>query len=170
MGRIAVIGNAGGGKSTLARALATRRGLPYVEIDSLLWRAGWQPAPEDEYEAGHARLVAEPRWVIDGLGRLESLAARLGRASEIVLVDLPLWMHFWLVAERQIAWAKGDIAHPPAGATQMPPPTEHLFRTIYEVDRDWMPEVRCLVAAAESSGTRVERICDVEALDRIAAH
>jgi adenylate kinase family enzyme len=36
MQRIAVIGNAGGGKSTLARALAIRRGLPYVEIDTLL--------------------------------------------------------------------------------------------------------------------------------------
>ena len=114
MERIALIGNAGGGKSTLARALATRRGLPYVEIDALLWRDGWLPAPEDGYEAEHARLIAGPRWVIDGLGRLESLAARLARASEIVLVDLPLWMHFWLAAERQIAWTKGDIAHPPA--------------------------------------------------------
>ena len=71
MDRIAVIGNAGGGKSTLARALAMRRGLPYVEIDALLWRDGWQPAPEEEYEAAHARLIAEPRWVIDGLGRME---------------------------------------------------------------------------------------------------
>jgi adenylate kinase family enzyme len=168
MERIAVIGNAGGGKSTLARALATRRGLPYVEIDSLLWREGWQPAPEDEYEAGHARLIAEPRWVIDGLGRLESLAARLARASEIVLVDLPLWMHFWLAAGRQIAWAKGEIAHPPAGAKEMPP-TEDLFRTIYEVDRDWMPEVRRLVAAAEGSSTRVERIGDIASLNRVAA-
>ena len=168
MERIAVIGNAGGGKSTLARALATRRGLPYVEIDALLWRDGWQPAPEDEYEAEHARLIAEPRWVIDGLGRLELLAARLARASEIVLIDLPLWMHFWLAAERQIAWAKGEIAHPPAGAQEMPP-TEDLFRTIFEIDRDWMPGVRRLVTAAESSGTRVERICDVEALDRAAA-
>jgi len=36
MDRIAVIGNAGGGKSTLARALATRHDLPYVEVDALL--------------------------------------------------------------------------------------------------------------------------------------
>jgi adenylate kinase family enzyme len=43
MERIAVIGNAGGGKSTLARALASRRRLPYVEIDALLWRGGWHP-------------------------------------------------------------------------------------------------------------------------------
>jgi hypothetical protein len=70
---------------------------------SLLWRDGGQLAPEEEYEAKHARLIAEPRWVIDGLGRLESLSERLKRASAIVLVDLPLWMHFWLAAERQIA-------------------------------------------------------------------
>lgn len=167
MERIAVIGNAGGGKSTLARALAARHGLPYVEVDALLWRDGWQAAPVDEYEAEHARLIAQPRWIIDGLGRLDSIAARLAQASAIVLVDLPLWMHFWLAAERQIAWAKGEIVHPPAGAKQMPP-TEDLFRTIFEVDRDWMPEVRRLVAAAETSGTRVVRIADAAALDDAA--
>ena len=167
MERIAVIGNAGGGKSTLARARARRDGPPYVEIDALLWRDGWQPAPVGEYELEHARLIGERRWIIDGLGRLESTAARLARASAIVLVDMPLWMHFWLAAERQIAWAKGEIAHPPAGTKQMPP-TGDLFRTIFEVDRDWMPEVRRLVAAAETSGTRVVRIVDAAALDDAA--
>jgi len=66
-----------------------------------------------------------------------------------------------------VAWAKGEVRHPPAGAKEMPP-TEDLFRTIHEIDRDWMPEVRRLVAVAESSGTRVERIADVEALNRVA--
>jgi len=40
--RIAVIGNSGGGKSTLARKLAAKRGLPYAEIDALLWRPNWE--------------------------------------------------------------------------------------------------------------------------------
>jgi len=145
MERIAVMGNAGGGKSTLARARARRDGPPYVEIDALLWRDGWQPAPVGEYELEHARLIGERRWIIDGLGRLESTAARLARASAIV----------------------GEIAHPPAGTKQMPP-TGDLFRTIFEVDRDWMPEVRRLVAAAETSGTRVVRIVDAAALDDAA--
>lgn len=35
--------------------------------------------------------------------RLPYVAARLERATEIVVIDLPLWMHFWLAAERQIA-------------------------------------------------------------------
>jgi adenylate kinase family enzyme len=168
MERIAVIGKAGGGKSTLARKLAARRRLPYVEIDSLLWQPDWQLTPAGIYEAEHDRLIAQPRWVIDGLGRQDSLAARLRRASEIVFIDMPLWMHFWLAAERQIAWAKGEIAHPPAGASHRPP-TEALFRTIFEVDRDWMPELRRLVDIAGAAGTRVTRIADVAALDRHAA-
>lgn len=45
MSRIVVIGNSGGGKSALARPLAARRGVPYVEIDKFLWRPGWQWAP-----------------------------------------------------------------------------------------------------------------------------
>jgi len=168
MQRIAVIGNAGGGKSTLARKLAARHGLPYVEIDALLWQPGWQLMPTETYEAEHDRQIAQPAWVIDGLGRLESLGARLQRASEIVFIDMPLWMHFWLAAERQITWARGEIAHPPADAPHMPP-TEALFRTIFEVDRDWMPELRRLVLAAEAAGTRVQRITDVAELDRHAA-
>ena len=167
MQRIAVIGNAGGGKSTLARRLAAQRVLPYVEIDAVLWRPGWQLTPAALYEAEHDRLIARESWVIDGLGRMESLDPRLRRATEIILVDLPLWMHFWLAAERQIAWTRGAIAHPPAGASQMPP-TEDLFRTIFEVDRDCMPEVRRLVDAAEATGVRVLRIRDVAGLDRCA--
>ena len=91
MERIAVIGNAGGGKSTLARALAARHGLPCVEVDALLWRDGWQAVPVDEYEAEHARLIAQPRWIIDGLGRLDSIAARLDRCVQPWLPAAPAW-------------------------------------------------------------------------------
>src|SRR5258707_13296266 len=107
--------------------------------------------PSEIFEAEHAQLIDQACWVIDGLGRRESIPARLSRATEIVAVDMPLWMHFWLAAERQIAWSVGRLDHPPAGAAEMPP-TEDLFRTIWEVDRDWMPEIRRLIDAEESRG------------------
>ncbi len=59
MERVVVIGNSGGGKSMLARHLANRLDLPYVEIDALLWRPGWQLAPPEEYAAAHAQQLAE---------------------------------------------------------------------------------------------------------------
>src|SRR5882672_923989 len=107
MRRFAVIGNSGGGKSVLARRLAVRLGLPYVEVDALLWRPGWRLSPD--YAAEHARHIAGDRWIMDGLGSRASIPARLARATNIVLVDMELWVHFRLAAERQVAWALGRL-------------------------------------------------------------
>ncbi|MDH3658916.1 MAG: adenylate kinase [Alphaproteobacteria bacterium] len=165
--RIAVIGNAGGGKSTLARDLAEKLHLPHLELDRILWRPDWTPAPLAAYESDHGNAIASDAWIIDGLGRRESIPDRLQRDTAIILIDMPIWMHFWLAAERQIAWNrdKDTLAHPPAGATA-PPPTEALFRTIFEVDREWMPEIRVLVARERQRGKRVIEICNVDQLRR----
>ncbi len=109
MKRAVVIGNSGGGKSTLARRLGSAWQCDPVEIDGLLWQPGWQLTPAEIYHAEHSRLIGGDSWIIDGLGRLDSIPARLARATDIVLVDLPLWMHFWLAAERQIRWSAGAI-------------------------------------------------------------
>ena len=164
MKRTAIIGNSGGGKSTLACRLGAAWKCGHVEIDSLLWQSGWQLTPVEIYNAEHARLIAAENWIIDGLGRLDSIPARLARATDIVLVDMPLWMHFWLAAERQIRWSTGAIENPPAGLTEMPT-TEALFRTIWEVDQNWMPEIRRLVALEEQRGKRVFRLGSVSDLD-----
>lgn len=159
-----MIGNAAGGKSTLARHLARRRELPLVEVDRLLWQQGWKLTPEQDYARGHAEIVAQDRWVIDGLGRQDTIAERLARSTEIILIDMPLWMHFWLAAERQIAWAQGRLDDPPAGAAEMPP-TRELFRTMAEVDQTWLPDIRSMCAEAELEGKAVTRLGSVEEID-----
>jgi adenylate kinase family enzyme len=90
MKRAVVIGNSGGGKSTLARRLGSAWQCDPVEVDGLLWQPGWQLTPAETYYAEHARLIAAESWIIDGLGRLDSIPARLARATDIILVDLPL--------------------------------------------------------------------------------
>jgi adenylate kinase family enzyme len=164
MKRVVVIGNGGGGKSTLARRLAAQADCPCVEIDTLLWQPGWRLAPVETYNAEHARLIAQERWIIEGLGRQESIPQRLSRSTDIVLIDMPLWMHFWLAAERQLQWAAGGLESPPAGIAQMPR-TEALFRTIWEVDQTWMPEIRARVSEEEKRGKRVSRLASVSDLD-----
>ena len=162
--RTVVIGNGGGGKSTLERRLASLARCDHVEIDRVLWQPGWELTPAEIYNAEHARLIGAERWIIDGLGRLDSIPERLARATDIVLVDMPLWMHFWLAAERQIRWSSGHIENPPAGLTTMPS-TEALFRTIWKVDRNWMPEIRRLVALEEQRGKRIFRLNSIAQLD-----
>jgi hypothetical protein len=73
-------------------------------------------------------------------------------------------VHFWLAASRQVAWTSGQRDDPPGGFGEMPP-LEALFRTIWEIDREWMPEIRGLVDAEARSGKKVYRIGSIAALD-----
>lgn len=165
--RITVIGNAGGGKSTLARKIAASRALPYVEVDRLLWQQDWQPSDPECYAHAHDKAVDALSWVIDGLGRKDSIPKRLHRSTDIILVDLPLWVHFWLAAERQIAWSQGHIDHAPAGAATAPP-TEALFRTIWDVDQTWMPDLRRQIDQMETrAGKTVIRVGTLDQLNAL---
>ncbi len=160
--RIVIIGNAGGGKSTLARALAATRDLPLVEVDKLLWQPDWSETPDDVYEAEHVPLIAGDRWLMEGLGKLDTIRDRMLRATWIIFIDMPLWMHFWLAAERQIAWAKGELEHPPAGNHTMIT-TKDMFITLWDTEQDWMPTIRADVD--EAAGIKVTRIDSVDELN-----
>jgi adenylate kinase family enzyme len=168
MARILIIGNAGGGKSVLARKIAAKRGLPYREIDAITWKPGWEPTSQPEYEAAHAKLIAEENWVIDGLGWTETLPERFARATEIILIDMPIWMHFWLAAERQIQWALGKLENPVGGIAEMPT-TRGMFEALWETDQEMAPVFRRLTDQAEREGKPVTRIASVEALDAFTA-
>lgn len=131
MQRIAVIGNGGGGKSTLARTLGTHLRIPVYEVDAVQWLPSWRRAPLDEVAHTLEAWAAEERWIIDGFGPWPVIDRRMGRADTIVYVDLPFRTHLWWAAKRQVvsllqrrAWAGQDAA----------PPSLLLFRTLRRVD------------------------------------
>jgi adenylate kinase family enzyme len=64
--RFVVVGTAGAGKSTFARALATAAGCPHVELDSLYWGPGWAAASAEAFSHAVRAATAGERWVADG--------------------------------------------------------------------------------------------------------
>jgi adenylate kinase family enzyme len=74
MKKVAVFGNAGGGKSRLARRLSETAGLPLYCLDMVQFREGryWPEErgggkiPDDEYLKVHADIIKREEWVIDG--------------------------------------------------------------------------------------------------------
>lgn len=109
MKRVAVFGNAGGGKSTLARRLADLTGLPLYPVDTLQWKAGGDEVPHEEYLKAHADLLRRAEWIIDGFGDVVSAWERFAVADTLVYVDLPLATHYRWVTKRFI---KGLFADP----------------------------------------------------------
>ncbi|MEY2929640.1 MAG: hypothetical protein RL033_389 [Pseudomonadota bacterium] len=69
MQRIVIFGNAGAGKTTLARQLAQSGELAHLDLDLLAWLPG--PPPQRRSLADSARDIAQftshnPAWVIEG--------------------------------------------------------------------------------------------------------
>ena len=88
MKRVAVIGSGGAGKSTFARDLGTRTGLPVIHLDSLFWGPNWAPMAKPAWIELEHRLVAADEWIMDGnYGSTQDL--RLPRADTVVFLDLP---------------------------------------------------------------------------------
>ncbi|HWE98633.1 MAG TPA: hypothetical protein VG248_02450 [Caulobacteraceae bacterium] len=90
--RIAIIGNSGSGKSTLARRIAARLGIAHIELDAINWQAGWRDLAVHEPELFRARIeeaASAERWVADGNYTRFAREPILGRASDLVWLDLP---------------------------------------------------------------------------------
>lgn len=101
--RIVVIGNGGGGKSTLSKVLSEHHNLPWVEIDQIQYGPNWTRPPEEEVRQIIMDAIEQPRWLIDGFGPYDTIQARFAPADLIIFVDHPLWVHYWWAMERQIA-------------------------------------------------------------------
>ncbi len=165
--RIVIIGNIAGGKSTLARQLARQLDLPCHDIDKILWRDTNEMASNADYLAAHQQIIDQPAWLFEGLGRRSSVPARVERATHLILIDLPVWQHYWLAAQRQITWMS-DASQPTPGDHSTMPPLKAVMRMIHEVDSNWMPQIRQLCEAAQRRGIAVKTVNDLAQLDNIA--
>jgi adenylate kinase family enzyme len=168
MTRAVVVGNGGGGKSTLARALAERHNLAWCSVDQVQWAPGWERAPED-LVAEHIRSVmASDRWIIDGWGPWPSIEERMELSDTLIFVDLPLWMHFWLAAERQISIARGQPRSDPVEGCDDLAITRRLFETIWHVDQILKPQLLELVDRY-AAGRDYHHVTTLEQLEELAA-
>jgi adenylate kinase family enzyme len=150
MRRVAVFGNAGGGKSTLARRLAELTRLPLYPIDMIQFRAGGDAVPHDEYLKAHADLLRREEWIIDGYGCVSSAWERFSAADTLIYVDLPLLTHYRWVTKRFI---KGLFVKP-AGWPEnslMWSSTISSYRVLPLCHRHLTPKYRRLVADAAKS-------------------
>jgi hypothetical protein len=86
--RIVLLGCAGAGKTTLARRLGERSGMPVVCLDAI-WRPDWGPNDVERFRALLVEAHAGDAWISDGNFALATFDIRLPRADLIVWLDRP---------------------------------------------------------------------------------
>ena len=150
MKRVAVFGNAGGGKSTLARRLAELTHLPLHTVDRLKFRDGGGEVPHEEYLQAHAELLRQDEWIIDGFGCVPSAWERFAAADTLIHVDLPLFTHFRWVTKRLI---RGLFANPEGWPADSPMwrSTMSSYRVLWPCHRKLTPRYRKLVATSAAT-------------------
>ena len=101
MKRILIIGSGGAGKTTFAKVLASRTGLPLTHLDQLFWHPGWVPTPDEEWDRVIGELIARDSWIMDGnYGR--TLPMRLDAADTVIFLDLPRLVCTWRIFKRRL--------------------------------------------------------------------
>jgi len=93
MKRVAIIGNAGSGKSYVSQELARRLGLRYIDFDSAVIGPNWERVPRAERLELFDALTRDGGWTTDGHLRANRPEEQLilSRADTVIWLDFPRW-------------------------------------------------------------------------------
>ena len=89
MQKILIIGCSGAGKSTFARRLRDRTGLPLYYLDRLWNKPDRTNVTQEAFDRGLAQWLARPAWIIDG-NYSRTLPQQLEACDTVFFLDFPL--------------------------------------------------------------------------------
>lgn len=87
MKKISIIGSGGAGKSTLAKALAVKTGIPVYHLDAIYWQPGWVETEREKWRSTQEDLCSKDAWILDG-NYGGTLDIRLMHSDTIIFLDI----------------------------------------------------------------------------------
>jgi adenylate kinase family enzyme len=88
--RISVRGTSGSGKTTFARAIEAKTGIPAIDLDDLYWLPDWQTRNPETYAALLQDATERDQWAISGNYASQAGQQVLARATHLVWLDYSL--------------------------------------------------------------------------------
>lgn len=88
MKKIIVIGCPGSGKSTFARALHHKMGIPICHLDTLFWNADKTAVEKSVFRERLTRVLEMNAWIIDG-NYASTMEIRMAACDTVFFLDYP---------------------------------------------------------------------------------
>ena len=149
MQRVMIIGCPGAGKSTFARALAEKTGLPLIYLDMIWHRPDRTHISRDEFDLRLAEILAGERWIIDG-HYSRTLAPRFAACDTLFWLDLPL--------EECLAGVRARIGqHRPDMPWSETDEDPEFTEYVRAFDRENRPQVEDMLSNAKGKDVRILR-------------
>lgn len=133
MEKAIVIGCPGSGKTTFARRLQAKTGLPLYHLDAVWHREDKTHISRVAFDRQLAEILQSPRWILDG-NYQRTLARRLRQCDTVFLFDLPVALCLE-GAERRLGTDRGDL---PWQETVL---SEEFCDAIRRFPRENLPEI-----------------------------
>jgi|SRR5215213_8957243 len=100
MKKVLVIGSSGAGKSTFARLLGEKTGLPVIHLDRLYWKPNWvETTDKDDWKITVRKALAGDAWIIDG-NYSGTLAMRVEKCDTVIFLDMPRSLCVYRILKR----------------------------------------------------------------------
>ncbi len=99
MEKIVILGNSGSGKSTLTKKMANILNIPYLHLDTIVWKHDWQEKELDQIEATINHFIQQNQWICDG-NFLKKAPERFEKCDTIIFLDMNRWICFFRVIKR----------------------------------------------------------------------
>ncbi len=150
MQRVMIVGQPGSGKTTLAREMGKRTGLPVIHIDTIHWQSGWVERSKDEKTRLCREVEARDRWIFEG-GHSVTWDSRIARADLLIWIDRSWPLRFWRVLLRALICRGRSRPDLPENCPERLGNLPEFFRFMWATRKSSRSKMEKLVASGSST-------------------
>lgn len=101
--RIHIVGTVGSGKTTLAKEVSSKLGIPYYELDNVVWirnKSGDIRRTDQEREACLNNIIQSETWITEGVHTADWASTCFHHADLIIFLDTKYSIRVYRIGKR----------------------------------------------------------------------